>query len=208
MKNASSSRFAALGMLTLEPMSGYEIKRRISESVAHFWAESYGQLYPTLAALASEGLVERRTESQAGRPERHIYSITGAGREALQDWLTAPPQRQRPRNELLLKLFFARSAPPEVALAHLEGMRRHSEQEVAQFSAIERELRKAPADDPDARFWLISLRYGLLRSQAAVDWAEESIAALRRSRGGKTRPAATPKKRAATKTTTLKRKRT
>jgi len=204
MKNGSS-RFAVLGMLTLEPMSGYEIKRRIADSVAHFWAESYGQLYPTLAALASEGLVERRTESQAGRPERHVYSITGAGREALQDWLTAPPQRQRPRNELLLKLFFARSAPPEVALAHLEGMLRHSEHEVAQFGAIERELRKAPADDPDARFWLISLRYGLLRSQATVDWAAESIATLRRPRGGKTRRDAA-KKRAATKPLTRERK--
>ena len=199
MKNASS-RFAVLGMLTLEPMSGYEIKRRIADSVAHFWAESYGQLYPTLAALASEGLVERRTESQAGRPERHVYSITGAGREALQDWLTAPPQRQRPRNELLLKLFFARSAPPEVALAHLEGMRRHSEQEVAQFRAIERELRKAPADDPDARFWRISLRYGLLRSQAAVEWAEESIAALRRPRSSRKRSTKpnTPRERKST----------
>lgn len=194
MKNASS-RFAVLGMLTLEPMSGYEIKRRIADSVAHFWAESYGQLYPTLAALAHEGLVERRTESQAGRPERHVYSITDEGREALQDWLTAPPQRQRPRNELLLKLFFARSAPPEVALAHLEGMRKHSEQEVEQFGAIERELRKASADDPDARFWLISLRYGLLRSQAAVAWAEESMTALRRQRGSTTRRAAKSTKR-------------
>ncbi|MDH3629255.1 MAG: PadR family transcriptional regulator, partial [Acidobacteriota bacterium] len=48
MPDRSSSRYAVLGILTLEPMSGYDIKKFIETSVAHFWRESYGNIYPLL----------------------------------------------------------------------------------------------------------------------------------------------------------------
>ena len=55
----------------------------IPESIGHFWSESYGQIYPGLKRLAADGLVEKKTERQKGRPDRHLYSLTEEGREEL-----------------------------------------------------------------------------------------------------------------------------
>ena len=56
----SSTDYAILGMLTLRPMSGYDIRATIGESIAYFWTESYGQIYPTLKRLTKEKLLTRR----------------------------------------------------------------------------------------------------------------------------------------------------
>src|SRR5439155_6344924 len=99
--------------------SGYDLKKRIEGSVAHFWSESYGQIYPILAHLASQGLVERRLERQKGKPDRQVYSITAEGQERLGAWLTAPARDESFRSELLLKLFFGRRRPLEESIRHL-----------------------------------------------------------------------------------------
>jgi len=39
----STSSFAILGVLSLGAMSGYDVKKLIERSIAHFWNESYGQ---------------------------------------------------------------------------------------------------------------------------------------------------------------------
>jgi PadR family transcriptional regulator, regulatory protein AphA len=100
-----------LGLLAIEPMSGYDLGLAIRQSVGHFWNESDGQIYPNLRKLANEGFVSCKAERQKGRPERRIYSIKEKGRERLKKWLAVPPQPEIPRNELLLKLFFWQARP-------------------------------------------------------------------------------------------------
>src|SRR5271170_2548708 len=101
---------ALLGMLTMEPMSGYKLKQRIQCTIGNFWSESYGQIYPALKRLEKKGLVQARAE---GKRARKVYSITGAGRAHLRVWLEIEPRRRGARNELLLKLFFGALAPAE-----------------------------------------------------------------------------------------------
>src|SRR5438132_6220677 len=115
-----TTEYAVLGMLALGPGSGYDLKKRIEGSVAHFWSESYGQIYPILAHLASQGLVERRLERPKGKPDRQVYSITVEGQVRLGAWLTAPARDESFRSELLLKLFFGRRRPLEESIRHLE----------------------------------------------------------------------------------------
>ena len=61
---------ALLGLLSLGPMSGYDIRQLIPQSIGHFWSESYGQIYPGLKRLAAAGLVEKKTERKKGSPDR------------------------------------------------------------------------------------------------------------------------------------------
>jgi len=49
-----------------------------------------------------------------GKPDRRIYSIAKKGRERLANWLAVEPQPEIPRNELLLKCFFARRFPRKI----------------------------------------------------------------------------------------------
>src|SRR3989475_5996974 len=110
-RRANTSRHAILGVLSLCPMSGYDVKKLIERSIAHFWNESYGQIYPILNRLAAEGLAERRRERQRGKPDRHVYSLTPKGRQELERGLALPPRLEPVRSELLLKPF-PRPAPP------------------------------------------------------------------------------------------------
>src|SRR6202795_1697292 len=110
-RKAGTTEFAVLGMLGWGPASGYDLKKRIESSVAHFWSESYGQIYPILARLASEGLAERRLERQKGKPDRYVYSITVAGQERLRAVVREPAPGEGFRSGVLLTLFL-RGGPP------------------------------------------------------------------------------------------------
>lgn len=60
-----------------------------------------GSLYPILVRLADRGLLEAAWEpGPEGRPPRHMYRLTGAGREYLAALPAAPAVRSAPRPNL------------------------------------------------------------------------------------------------------------
>ena len=174
------SRYAVLGMLTVGPMSGYDIKKFIETSVAHFWKESYGNLYPLLARLAEEKLVRRRTERQRGKPDRYVYSLTARGRAQFLEWLAEPVQEETVRSELLLKLFFGRHLEPGRIESHLEEYHRTQSRLIAGLRATREMLEREHAEHPDVRYWMMTLRRGELVARARRQWARESLHELGR----------------------------
>lgn len=179
-RRTNSSIQALLGLLTIAPMSGYDLGQNIRASVGHIWSESYGQIYPNLKALAAAGLVSSKEEKQKGKPSRHIYSITQKGREQLIAWLGIPPQPEIPRNELLLKLFFGSLVPAALLIGYVERMVVEHRALLEKFQHIEREEIAAHKRRPEAPFWRMTARYGQLEMEAHVRWAEETLAELRR----------------------------
>lgn len=169
-----------LGLLSIEPMSGYDLGQAIRGSVGHFWSESYGQIYPNLKRLANLGFVRCRTERQKGRPDRNVYSITEKGRERLRKWLAVSPQLEVPRNELLLKLFFGDQASPETLIAYVESM---AEQCRALLHTLDGRLRQEIAANqhyPAAPYWRMAAEYGQMEMRAHLRWAEQTSAKLRK----------------------------
>ncbi len=191
-KRSSSSPEVLLGLLTIEPMSGYDLGQTVRISIGHFWNESYGQIYPNLKKLAAAGYVTGKTEKQKGKPDRQIYSITSKGRERLAAWLKVEPQPEIPRNELLLKLFFAVQAVPEDILGFVERMARSESATLARINGLEEEIAKLH-QYPDAPYWKMVLRFGQLELEAHQRWAEETLAALRKLNSKQRTPAATRK---------------
>ena len=176
---SSSSMEVLLGLLTIEPMSGYDLGQTIRDSVGHFWNESYGQIYHNLKRLEAEGFATSERERQKGRPDRHIYSIAKKGRERLAAWLSVPPQPEIPRNELLLKLFFGSQLSPEIAIRHVERMVESESAALRGFKQIEQELSKNKAY-PDIPYWKLALRFRQLELKAHLRWAEETLDELRK----------------------------
>jgi PadR family transcriptional regulator AphA len=166
-----------LGLLTVEPMSGYDLGQNIRRSVGFFWNESYGQIYPNLRTLAAEGLVTAKTERQKGKPDRHIYSITKKGRDRLASWLAIAPQPEIPRNELLLKLFFGVQVPAEILIGYVEQMVERERILVQKFTETE-EAVSAQEQYPDTPYWKMTARYGQLEMEAHLRWGEEALAEL------------------------------
>jgi DNA-binding PadR family transcriptional regulator len=180
---------ALLGLLSLGPMSGYDIRQLISESIGHFWSESYGQIYPGLKRLESAGLVSKKTERKKGSPDRYVYSMTAEGRERLRAWLKLPVVEEVPRNELLLKLFFGAHVPASVSREHVQSYLGLQQQKFQVYGAIAKKLRKEAAHDPQLPFWLMTLSMGRHCSAAMVKWSRETLAELdrmeRRQKGGR-----------------------
>lgn len=180
MPRKSRTRYSILGCLTVEPQSGYDIKRFLERTVAHFWSESYGQLYPTLGTLEEEGLIEGRDVPGERGQDKRVYAITERGREALSGWLTEPPEPVRPRYEHSLKLFFGFNVPPAVSLGHIEAVRKEAAADLQAYRDAEARLAPKAQAEPTspAPYWLAVLRGGIRYSEMMLEWCEETEALL------------------------------
>lgn len=90
-----SLEHAVLGLLSYEPMTGYDIKKMVDLSVSHFWPAVQSQIYKTLGRMEADGWLTVETIPQEPRPPRKVYAITETGRTELLAWLEAPPAALR-----------------------------------------------------------------------------------------------------------------
>lgn len=174
----SSTRFAILGLLTVEPMSGYDLRKHFQESLIYFWNESYGQIYPALKRLAKEGFVTPVKSAQAGKRDRRVYSLTSKGKELLHEWLAKTPQSQPVRNEFLLKLFLGRAAPQDALRQHVLRFRKEQEELLAMFLIIRDSVRVEHAKSPNLKYWMLGLSHGIRTRRAEIEWCNEALGAL------------------------------
>src|SRR5438445_11422066 len=160
MKRENKSKYALLGILSLHSMSGYDIKKTIEASLSNFWSESYGQIYPILKSLVADGLATVSVEAQTGKPDRHVYALTEAGRAELKRWLRKPVEHEVGRSEILLKLFFGWQAPVQESLRNVEEFRELQQQLLHKYAAIEQWLKESEAGHPGLPYWLMTVSYG------------------------------------------------
>jgi DNA-binding PadR family transcriptional regulator len=157
--------YVILGVLGLGPHSGYDIKQLADFSTRHFWATSYGQIYPELKRLTEAGLIKPQDASRGDR-HRTLYSITEKGHETLRAWVTDPSiQTLEVRDEMLLKLFFADEMSPKDTLRHLEAMVRRHKQVVAAL----REHEPMAMGQPH-RMKHDVLKFGIAFHEWCADW--------------------------------------
>lgn len=184
---SNTSRYALLGLLSLGPRSGYDLKKLIDGSIAHFWSESFGQIYPILRRLEAEGLARRRSERQNGKPDRQVYSLTSKGEAELQRWLQQPARPEGFRSELLLKLFLGAHVPLDATVRQVQEFRRRQHALLATYTALERRLRTESRRHPDLPYWLMTLGYGQRRAAALARWSDEALTTLDRLRRNRQR---------------------
>ncbi len=178
MSKENKSRYALLGVLSLRPMSGYDLKKAIDMSVGHFWQENYAQIYPMLKQLTTEGLTISHSEKQEGKPDRRVYALTDKGHDELQRWLVGPIAYQVIRNELLLKLFFGLQIPLPTSIKHLRQYREFQVQFLHVLEVTEAHIKDIAASNPNLPYWFLTLSHGKHSAQAALDWCDEALATL------------------------------
>ena len=96
-----------LGLLSVRPACGYDLKKTFGTSFKHFFPAGYGSIYPALADLAAKGLVNCEEIPQVGKPDRKVYSITEAGERAFIDALNRTEPQHKLRSEFLAMIYFA-----------------------------------------------------------------------------------------------------
>jgi DNA-binding PadR family transcriptional regulator len=175
MSRTNQTQTAVLGALSVEPMTGYAVREAIRDVLGHFWSESFGQIYPTLAELERDGLVRRKGSS---RPGSSTYAITRAGRSRLQELLSEPVRSSPPRNALMLRIFFGRQLGPEACRALVLEARAEAGRRLDEYTAIRGELEEQTDHQQDRQYWLLTIAAGEHNARAGIAWADEALAAL------------------------------
>jgi PadR family transcriptional regulator, regulatory protein AphA len=126
----TATSYVVLGLIEeLGSATPYDLKRAAALGVGHFWSLPHTQLYSEPSRLAEAGLLDERRE-RGGR-RRRIYTLTDAGREALDRWRSEPTaDTYEIRDAGLLRLAFGadpeRLAEVQLA-AHQRNLRRFEE---------------------------------------------------------------------------------
>jgi len=168
--------WALLGLLAQRPRSGYDLKRAVDRTIRHFWAASYGQIYPELRRLEQAGWIAGEDEPRGGRARR-VFRITEAGRDALGSWLHGGETRLELRDESLLRLFFADQLPVDEALGLLASRREGYAHMLAYLRSLD-----DGSGVPDPPFLDLVYRWALDHCTWGIDWCKEQEQRLRQGR--------------------------
>ncbi|MGX9347058.1 PadR family transcriptional regulator [Microbacterium sp. KNMS] len=114
-----SLRYALLSLLSGQDMTGYEVSRQFSQSVAHVWHAPDSQIYPELRRLAEEGALEVEEIDDGGRGTKKLYRITEIGMAELRSWLAAPTAHRRQRDPAYLKAAYLEWADADAVRARM-----------------------------------------------------------------------------------------
>jgi DNA-binding PadR family transcriptional regulator len=140
---------AILGLLKEQELHGYELKKRLADTLGARSGVSYGSLYPALGRLETAGAVKavesadvvpipltgslggelaafraRRASSRGSRGKK-VYGITDRGEQLFAELLTAESTSAEDERLFNLRLAFARYLPPGARLGLLERRRAH-----------------------------------------------------------------------------------
>jgi DNA-binding PadR family transcriptional regulator len=190
---------AVLGLLKEQPLHGYELKKRLSETLGFLWGVSYGSLYPALRRLEREGAIEvvaepialappieatgslkgdlaaaRRGAGRAPKPSRRTrkaYRITPAGVARFEELLLADDPHADEDKAFALKLAFCSELPAPARIELLE--RRH----VVLLTRLN-QSRRATATRND-RYNRSIVEHRLRSIQRDLEWVEELLEAER-----------------------------
>ena len=177
-----SLRFALLGLLARESLTGYDLTKRFDSTVGFFWSAKHSQIYPELAALTKEGLVTFEVVTQTSKPNKKVYTITAEGRTALSQWVAADGEKRSVKDPLLMRIWAIGVVDGAAVLPQLREMLGEMDKRLAFLSASELEMRAHCVGQPGAEASVVgpylAMRCGQKQYAAYREWLVETIATL------------------------------
>jgi len=181
-----SIRHGLLALLEREPMHGYQLRTEFEATTGSTWPLNVGQVYTTLARLERDGLVEACGEDSEGDTAGRVrYAITDAGRAELNAWFGSPvTTRDRPRDELAIKLALAVTVPGVDVTAVIQRQR------AATVATLQDLTRLKRGGDEDLS-WSLVLEAMRFQAEAEVRWLDHCEGALARAARHRASPGGT-----------------
>jgi DNA-binding PadR family transcriptional regulator len=164
-------------------MTGYAVRAAIRDVLGHFWSESFGQIYPTLAELERSGKVQREgpaTSGTVGRTRPAKFAVTESGLARLRELLAQPARPAVTRSGLLLRLFFGRHLGPAACQKLVIETRARAQEQLAHYADVRAQIAADEAGEADRPYWLLTVAAGEHAARATVAWADESLRTLDR----------------------------
>jgi DNA-binding PadR family transcriptional regulator len=158
-------RMPLLALLAKEPAHGYELKSLLEQIFGEAYpTPNIGQIYVTLQRLERDGLVRSQDVVQATRPNKRVYELTEAGREALATWLDRETEGPRVRDDFFMKLTLSQLAGGTDRLGLINRQRRHYLAQMRSLSEL--------AGTETAPIPRLLIEGAMLHLQADLDWLQ------------------------------------
>jgi PadR family transcriptional regulator AphA len=170
-----SFRHFILGLLTQQPMSGYDIKRVLKSLGWLLGNPSFGSLYPALHTLLKDSLAVVDVDSRQNKPSRKIYSITEAGRQALEEWINQPVGPNTSIKAFVMRLVLADNLSNAGLISQLYQRRAQVATHRADLEQMVQEL-----DDQTSSGQRLALDYGLALADSELAWLDSALNRLSR----------------------------
>lgn len=175
----SSIRYALLSLLAREPLSGYDIKLQMNSRLNPFWKVGSNQVYPELAKMEKDGLIYLQgVEQHAYRPDRKLYGVTEAGREAVIQWMIEPGGVENIRDDFLLKIYNSWLVEPQKMELQIENVKKQHEEKLAAYLNKIEELTqlKGRSEGPDPiAASLAVVEFGVQYERLYIDWCDNLL---------------------------------
>jgi PadR family transcriptional regulator AphA len=168
-----SLRYALLGAIAERPRTGYGLLKHFQQSLAYAWPASHSQIYPELARLREQGLIE---ETETGPRNSRTYSLTRPGLVEIRRWLHETTPDRRVRSDATLRTFFLWLLEPSEAEAQLEREREYWLSVLEELEAIRAEPRGSNRKE---QAYGLALEGGIRTTQAKVDWLDWALEEVR-----------------------------
>ncbi len=170
---------ALMTALIDDDLSGYELAKDFATSLGFFWHASHQQIYQELHKLADKGWLNKREVSQRGKPNKIVYGLTLAGRNALADWVYRPSKLQAAKDELLIKMYNL----SEDNAAHLAAEIGERRERMMGLLYLYEKIRQAHYHDPHAlptrrKGVYLALASSIGQGEQFLAWCDEALTLL------------------------------
>jgi PadR family transcriptional regulator AphA len=174
---------AILGFLEYQPMTGYDLKKYVDQSIAHFWSGTQSHIYKALENLEKDRMVESQIIQQVGKPNRKQYQITDAGKSELRRWVSTPLPLEIHREAWLVQVFFAHGITNEELVnlfeKRIEAMRECCSRVHVTQENIDENYKKVGIERL-RELWQLTLDYGVDYYNSEITWLEKTLDRIRK----------------------------
>lgn len=183
----SNLSLAILGLLTLNRMSGYDLRKVFRTTAMTAFSDSPGAVYPALRRLEKDGLIGGAVERKNTLRPRRVFRPTRRGRAALVAFLKRPVTREdvvhRTDGLLLRFAFMGGLVDADTTVSFLETMAKETE---GYLRELEAQLAGTDAGFPFTG--RAALEHGVDVYRTTARWARRTLAGLKKHlspRGGR-----------------------
>lgn len=168
-------QFVILGLLLIEPLSLYDVRKRFTAGPSLFYSASFGSIQRALQKMESDGWVRVDADPESPRG-RKVYAITAEGESAWRDWMVEPVSGAHAETTMLARVFLLGLLPGDERDAALAVLRDAAGTELDQLRGVARALdaQPVPAEYADVfRYQRATLDYGIRSNELALRWLDE-----------------------------------
>lgn len=133
-------KLLVLSMLSIKPMSGYDIKSMLEVSDTQRWAGALpGSIYNALQKLEKDSYIEIDSVETNGNRQKANYKITNIGKEYQKELVTECLDNSKMNypTDLYTGISFADQLPTQEAITHLE---KNKEALMLEYNILEKGL--------------------------------------------------------------------